>query len=495
MNINVYFEITAGDKTGLTLQINELRVDLRRTSYQGQTMLYYGLKSFSGTKLNIGLTALRGESSVKIYIINASTGKVLVKQVDLPVGQKQSNVLIELRNLLDKEELPHKTNLYKKWPATPPEIKKTTKFKIDRDRTVKNRSVPVPSEPDYSYFEKQNSRDELLSKKFDKVNNVEVEVFFATNRKKKIKSKKRITYTNSRGDLALGKCLVNVPGNRSKGNLPMPKWYLVGSSNDENNFVILKEVNELTPADFFGEIGEKVKLSPEKDAFLFVHGFNVDFTEGVSRAAQIAVDIGFNGAPIVYSWPSRRNLLWYTADEATAGGYSTEDIVQLLKQIRLTGAERIHIIAHSMGNRLITDALQTLVDQGFNKDFLFNQVILAAPDIDAEVFIKRIAPKIVESSERVTLYASAVDIALWFSAGIHGKIQRAGKVTSEIAVADGLDTIDASLETTDLMGHGYFAETKALIDDIFHLIRFNHSPAERNLRKREAGSHIYWEFW
>jgi esterase/lipase superfamily enzyme len=78
--------------------------------------------------------------------------------------------------------------------------------------------------------------------------------------------------------------------------------------------------------------------------------------------------------------------LLYTSDEATAGGYSTEDIVQLLKQIRLTGAERIHMIAHSMGNRLIIDALQTLVDQGFNKDFLYNQVILAAPDIDAEVF-------------------------------------------------------------------------------------------------------------
>ena len=33
------------------------------------------------------------------------------------------------------------------------------------------------------------------------------------------------------------------------------------------------------------------------------------------RTAQIAYDLKFEGAPIVYSWPSQEGLLSYTVDE------------------------------------------------------------------------------------------------------------------------------------------------------------------------------------
>ncbi|SMC53981.1 alpha/beta hydrolase [Pedobacter nyackensis] len=491
MNVTIILEFAEEVRTRSVIVINGEKLDLNRSKYDGNFRLIYELKNYKHRYIEFMLYSPTDFTTRNIQItviINGRRfGSMVEKLTRTPTVQKIK--------LSGSDEWERKYSEHSESESQLPKYRKVKKGSNWRTQQGTNESNVSTEPSEYSYFEKQKPREDLLSKKSDEVKNTEVEVFYATNRKKKITKKNRITYTNSRGDLSIGKCLVSVPGDRSKGEFPLPAWYLFGSSTDENNYIILKEVSELGPKEFFNQIGEKVNFSPEKDAFLFVHGYNVSFTESVSRAAQIAVDIGFNGAPLVYSWPSRKNMFWYTADEATASGYSTDDIIQLLIQIRKTGAERIHIIAHSMGNRLITDALRSLVDQGFNKDFLFNQIILAAPDIDAEVFVKQIAPKLVQSSERVTMYASGGDIALWFSAGIHGKILRAGKVTQEIAIADGIDTVDASKETTDLLGHGYFAHNSALIDDIFQLTRHGLSPADRNLRKKESGEHTYWEFW
>jgi esterase/lipase superfamily enzyme len=258
---------------------------------------------------------------------------------------------------------------------------------------------------------------------------------------------------------------------------------------------VIKEISQLSAKDFFEALTTKVGSSPERDALIFFHGFNVSFTESVIRTAQIAADIGFNGAPIVYSWPSRKSIFRYMADEATATGYSIDNIIQLIKDVRTnTGAERVHLIAHSMGNRFLTEALKSLNEQGFTKDFLFNQIILAAPDIDAEVFVKHLAPKIVKTGKQVTLYTSVHDKALGFSEWIHGDNQRAGGKGDHVAIFEGIDTVDASSEKTDFLGHGYFSESKALVDDIFRSTRFEHTPAERNLRKRVSGQRFYWDF-
>ena len=320
-------------------------------------------------------------------------------------------------------------------------------------------------------------------------------MFYATDRKREEDKKRKVSYANERGDLELGMCIVNVPAYRKKGEMPLPPWYLFGLYANENLHMIVKDTATLDAKAFFEMLQAKVGSSPQKDAFIFIHGFNVSFEESVMRTAQIAVDIGFNGAPIVYSWPSLNKLKSYNADEATATGYSIDNIIHLIKDVRTsTGADRVHLIAHSMGNRYLTDALKSLNDQGFTKDFIFNQIILAAPDIDAETFVKNIAPKIASAGQQITLYTSVHDKALWLSEALHGNIQRAGTAGEQLAVCEGIDTIDASEQKTDFLGHGYFAESRALIDDIFHAVRFGNSPADRNLRKRISGIVFYWDF-
>ena len=49
---------------------------------------------------------------------------------------------------------------------------------------------------------------------------------------------------------------------------------------------------------------------------VFIHGFNVPFEDAIYRTAQLAHDLDFDGAPILYSWPSRGTMLGYVAASA-----------------------------------------------------------------------------------------------------------------------------------------------------------------------------------
>lgn len=74
--------------------------------------------------------------------------------------------------------------------------------------------------------------------------------------------------------------------------------------------------------------------------------------------------------------------------------------------IERTGVDSIDLIAHSMGNRCLTEAIRRLVsDPDIARHF--GEVVLTAPDIVADIFSEDIAPKIVGKGWRVTLYASS----------------------------------------------------------------------------------------
>src|SRR5207302_2856729 len=125
------------------------------------------------------------------------------------------------------------------------------------------------------------------------------------------------------------------------------------------------------------------------------HGFNVTFVDAVYRTAQISADLHFSGAPILFSWPSQGALspLGYTRDE-TEARWALSDLRAFLELlVAQSGADTIHFIAHSMGNRLLTEALVPMAAT-LKRMPAFNELVLTAPDIDADTFVKDIAPAI-----------------------------------------------------------------------------------------------------
>ena len=115
---------------------------------------------------------------------------------------------------------------------------------------------------------------------------------------------------------------------------------------------------------------------------------------------------------------------------------------------RESQAQSISLIAHSMGNRALTAALKELQLELRDQSRLFNQVILAAPDIDADEFRESIVPGMMQTANRFTLYASARDEALAASQLVH-RGPRAGDAGRGLVVVPGIDTIDVTQIDTE----------------------------------------------
>jgi esterase/lipase superfamily enzyme len=125
---------------------------------------------------------------------------------------------------------------------------------------------------------------------------------------------------------------------------------------------------------------------------------------------------------------------------------------------------------------------------------LFREVILTAPDIDADVFRRDIAPAIVKTAHRVTLYASSNDEALVMSKKVHG-YPRAGDSGSQLVIVPGIDTIDVSSVDTSLLGHSYYGSNGTVLADLLDLLHDSKPPLQRRwLRPRQLGEMLYWAF-
>ena len=220
---------------------------------------------------------------------------------------------------------------------------------------------------------------------------------------------------------------------------------------------------------FFADMKTRVNGSRRKEAFVFIHGYNVTFEAAARRTAQLAHDLNFDGAPIFYSWPSQGGLLRYTVDETNAA-WTIPNLKQFLLAVaQRSGAESVHLIAHSMGNRPLTASLQSLANEFPDGRHLFREVILTAPDIDAEVFRRDIAPAIVRTADRVTLYASSNDKALQVSKQFHG-YPRAGESGENLVIVPGVDTVDVSAIDSSLIGHSYYGSNGTVVADMIDLL-------------------------
>lgn len=258
-------------------------------------------------------------------------------------------------------------------------------------------------------------------------------------------------------------------------------------------------VDRITPLDrdtFWSGVGahsDKVRKSVgQTHALIFIHGYNVSFESAAIRAAQIGFDLDVIGPTAFFSWPSQARIAGYAADEASIE--ASEDAIRafLVEFASGSAADKVHIVAHSMGNRGLVRALQRIAsDASAQSKVRFGQIFLAAPDIDRDLFLglAHLYPKF---GERTTLYASSSDKAVWLSQALHSA-PRAGYF-EPYTVAAGIDTIAVPDFDVDILGHSYFAQAEALLHDMFTSMRSSLPPSARQrLISRLVDGQIIWE--
>lgn len=306
-------------------------------------------------------------------------------------------------------------------------------------------------------------------------------------------SRTDIVYGGERGALVTGIVDVTIPPGHVVGQIEAPSLITLEITDDPELHIVLQSIVEMPEDDFYAALRERVGEGDDRSAFIFVHGYSTTFEEAAQRTAQIAYDLDFAGAPMMFSWPSQGTKLGYSIDEANAE-WAVGHMKQFLERVaQEVGPGTVHLLAHSMGNRVLTKALQLLPATPAGQP-RFNEVMLAAPDIDASTFKEQIAPAILGTGKRVTLYASANDEALTLSKKVHG-YPRAGDAGEGLVVVAGVDTVDASRVETSLTGHSYFGDNRTVLDDIFRLVRLG-MPVDRrpSLQARDLKGGRYWEF-
>ena len=328
-----------------------------------------------------------------------------------------------------------------------------------------------------------------------------VRVFYGTNRAPTGDVKPALFYGKGRGELQYGYLNVTIPQIHVEAELEtQPRWaeytFVLSEASMRRRYVLLDQVTPLAKDDFVRALRQQIKDSPSKDLFIFVHGFNNTFEDAARRAAQMAYDLDFDGTPILYSWPSQGSTTAYAVDEAAVGisGRKMADFLETV--VAQSGAERIHVLAHSMGNRALIEALQTYLAKRApdKRQHIFGQIVFTAPDVDRDYFIDAIE-SLRGAAERVTLYASGNDHALHYSQWVHGA-PRAGTAGDVIIKLAGLDTIDMSAVPADALGHSYFAANSGAIYDIFRILWRGDPPPQRcgMSNRKDSGTLTVWWF-
>jgi len=283
------------------------------------------------------------------------------------------------------------------------------------------------------------------------------------------------------GKTTLGVAEVYVPEAHRFGEVGTSWWTKLRRLDLRDDMLRVQRIHALDVAAFFAQVDAAVKAARNPDgpsqALVFIHGFNVSFEDAAVSAAQLGVDLDISGATAFFSWPSRGSVAAYTADEATIDASERAIADFLIDFGRRCGAERVDVIAHSMGNRGLLRALQRIAaDAERRSEVKFGQIILAAPDVDRDLFLD-LAHLYPEFCDRCTLYASDRDVAVHASSWVHWG-HRAGYF-QPYTVTAGVDTIAVPNFNVDLLGHGYFAAAERLLHDMFTILHHPSPPGKR----------------
>ena len=230
---------------------------------------------------------------------------------------------------------------------------------------------------------------------------------------------------------------VSIPPERELGTVP---WPLRNRTPDPRTQMVT--VDQMV---FGTELAFRTALSDElrqtrrgtRDAVVFVHGFNNTFAEGLYRFAQLHHDLDLPGVPVHYSWPSRGTPLGYAYDRDSAL-FARDGLERLLHEVAAAGAERIMVVAHSMGSALTMETLRQLAIRKDNS--VLNRltgVVLISPDIDIDVFRAQ-AQAMGRLPQPFVVFTSARDRALALSARLAGESARLGNVR-DVSVLAGMD--------------------------------------------------------
>ena len=257
----------------------------------------------------------------------------------------------------------------------------------------------------------------------------------------------------------------------------------------------------------------QLDLTPRKEVFIYIHGYNNTFDDAAFALAELWHFVGRVGVPLIYTWPAGYpGLFGYTYDRESSEftAYHLRKVLEMISSF--DEVERIHLVAHSRGTDLAMAALRDLTISaraaGLDPKELYkiHNFILAAPDLDLQVAEQRIAgDKLELSVNRFTIYSSPEDKAISMASDLFASPR--GRVGT-FGIDGMTETIKAHLQRNkpnfaiinfagafDLpcgsYGHSYFRNSPEVSSDLVLMLRDDLDPGTAG-RPLEPLDFMFW---
>ncbi len=365
--------------------------------------------------------------------------------------------------------------------------------------------VTVQGGYDRAYGENQTLTPSENSQKDDFTEQHHRIIKFATNRRianPKARNAERFHAGAWSEELSYGAAQVNIPlETHVKGQLERGYWWW--EKNDSTKAFFIEDGGlSLMPKDLF------LEGIQSDDVLIYVHGFSETFESAVISTAQIQHDIRFAGEAITFSWATQGKKgvklklngahLAYHMDEETAEKTIPQFADFLADVFQKVGPDKIHILAHSMGNRVVLGGIAQLVRENRlevpagTSGHAIKSISLAAADVDINLFGAYL-PLAEPTTDLFSFYYSKWDAALRLSNKIH-TMQRAGMYPSFF---EGMDTINCDAANSAFVGagHSYVQGRDHLLLDLMMVVKYGRQPTRRQPPLGNQEQHHGFSYW
>ena len=220
-------------------------------------------------------------------------------------------------------------------------------------------------------------------------------IYYVTDRKEGPHSNGNATYVGDyAGQVSYGLIKLQIPEDRVAGS--------------EISEEVIKKVEPIAHDTFVKSLQDQAA----KPLVVWVHGYRPSFDLGALHCAQLAHDLNIDADILSFDWTSSGSSLGYTRDLLQLP-HSTKHLVNLLKTVSNdVKPQKIIVVAHSLGCRLVCLALHKLYDDPSAKNLKLDQVIFLAPNVDREEFDEDFKSALETLVNRITIYVSSDDNVL-----------------------------------------------------------------------------------
>jgi esterase/lipase superfamily enzyme len=278
-------------------------------------------------------------------------------------------------------------------------------------------------------------------------------------------------FTGERGrGMSFADIAVSIPPDQAR-EAGQVQWPTAIPGDPATSFVTLR-ADKVDRDEALKRFSARLQSTSHRRVLVFVHGYNTKFEDAVFRFAQIVHDGHTPALPILFTWPSRGRLLAYPYDRESANysRYALETVLQALAKDK--SVKEVAVLAHSMGNWVTLEALRTMAIRDGRIAPKIKSIILAAPDVDFDVFRRDIA-EIGVNRPPITIFVSQDDEALAWSSRFWGDVPRLGAVDpeqepyrTELERAH-VNVIDlTNVKSSDRLNHAKFAQSPEIVEAI-----------------------------